>query len=103
MTDADLWATWRIWMAVAVVVILIVAVLLIAIWLTARGILAHAVRALAAADRIRLQTAPIWALQATNTVADELLETVEHIETVGGQLAGALESTAGASGGPTHG
>lgn len=103
MTGADLWGAWRIWMAVAVVVILIVAVLLIAIWLTARSILAHAVRALAAADRIRSQTAPIWALQSTNTVAGELLDTVEHIEQLGGKLAEALESTAGASGGPAHG
>ena len=102
MTDAELWAAWRIWIAVAVVVILIAAGLLITIWLTARNILAHAHRALAAAEKIRTNTMPIWALQTTNEVAGELLETVQSIESKGGKLAQALESTAGASGGTAH-
>ncbi|MGI9089563.1 MAG: hypothetical protein ACR2GG_00510 [Gemmatimonadaceae bacterium] len=99
MTDADLWAAWRIWMAVAIVVVLVAAALLITIWLTARSILAHAHRALAAAEKIRTNTAPIWALQTTNEVAGGLLETVQSIEAKGGKLVEALESTAGASGG----
>ena len=89
-------------MALAVVVILIAAVLLITIWLTARSILAHARRALAAAERIRESTMPIWALQTTNEVAGGLLETVQSIEAKGGALVAALESHAGASGGTSH-
>ena len=43
MTDADLWAAWRLWLMLAVAIILVAAALLITIWLTARSILAHAV------------------------------------------------------------
>lgn len=102
MTDTELWGAWRLWMVVAVVVILIAASLLIAIWLVARRILAHAVRALAAAEKIRANTQPIWELQTTNEVAADILQTVEAIEAKGGALAEALESHAGA-GGVTHG
>ena len=98
MTDAELWASWRFWMIVATLVILIAAGLLITIWLVARSILAHAVRALRAAELIQQQTAPIWALETTNQVAGELLATVRSIEAKGGKLAGALESHAGAGG-----
>lgn len=99
MSDAELWAAWRLWLILAVVVILIAAALLITIWLTARSIYAHAVRALAAAQKIQAHTAPIWALQTSNEVAQGLLETVQSIEKKGAALAEALESHAGASGG----
>lgn len=102
MTDVELWAAWRIWMAVAVVVILVAAALLITIWLTARSILAHAHRALTAAEKIRTNTMPIWALQTTNEVGVDLLETVQSIEAKGGKLVAALESHAGAGGGNSH-
>lgn len=96
MTDAELWSAWRLWMSVAVVIILVAAALLIVIWRTARGIHTEAVRALAAAQRIRENTMPIWALETTNEVATEMLKTVQHIEQTGGALAAALESHAGA-------
>ena len=99
MSDAELWATWRLWMIVAGAVVVIAAALLITIWVTARSIRAHALRALAAAERIREQTQPIWALQTSNEVAGGLLETVQSIEKKGGALVEALESHAGASGG----
>lgn len=98
MTEADLWGAWRFWMLVAGAVVLIAAALLITIWLTARGILSHAVRALHAAEKIRQNTLPIWELQTTNEVATELLATVESIEAKGGKLAEALQSHAGAGG-----
>ena len=91
MTDAELWASWRIWMGVATVVILIAASLLIIIWLTARRILADAVRALNAVEAIRAQTQPIWALEETNHIAEDILATVQAIEAKGGALAGALQ------------
>lgn len=96
MTDADLWAAWRLWMIVATLVIVIAAVLLITIWRTARGIHAEALRALRAAEKIRDSTKPIWALETTNEVAGRMLATVQHIEKNGGALAAALESHAGA-------
>lgn len=96
MSDAELWASWRLWMAVAALVVVIAAALLIIIWMAARGILAEAVRALRAAEKIRDNTKPIWALDTTNAVAGQLLGTVQHIEQTGGALAGALESHAGA-------
>lgn len=96
MTDADLWAAWRLWLGIGVVVILIAATLLITIWLTARSIVPHALRALAAGEAIRQNTLPIWELQTTNEVAAEMLETVQAIEAKGGLLVAALESHAGA-------
>jgi hypothetical protein len=99
MSDAELWAAWRIWMAVAVAVIVVAATLLVTIWLTARGILAHAGRALRAAEQIRVNTLPIWELQTSNEVAGELLTTVQAIEQKGAALAQALESHASAGGG----
>lgn len=90
MTDAELWAAWRMWMGVAAVVVLLAASLLIVIWLTARRILRDAVRALNAAEAIRANTQPIWGLEETNAVAGEILETVQAIERKGGLLAGAL-------------
>ena len=90
MSDAELWAAWRIWVGVAAVVVLVAAGLLVAIWITARRILAEALRALAAAEAIRKSTAVIWELQATNDVAERVLRTVEAIEQKGGALAEAL-------------
>lgn len=90
MTDADLWAAWRLWMGVAAAVVLLAASLLVVIWLTARRILADAVRALAAVEAIRANTQPIWGLQETNEVAEDILASVQAIEQKGGLLAGAL-------------
>ena len=98
MTSAELWAAWRLWMAVGAAVVVVAAALLVTIWLTARSIVAHATRALAAAEAIRANTAPIWQLQTTNEVADELLATVRAIEDKGGKLVDALESHAAADG-----
>ncbi|CAN5832564.1 hypothetical protein BH23GEM9_BH23GEM9_30310 [soil metagenome] len=98
MTEAELWSAWRVWLAVAVVIILVAAALLVTIWLTARSIVGHAGRALAAAERIREQTTSIWALQTTNEVAAELLDTTRQIDGTTRALASALESHAGAGG-----
>lgn len=90
MTDADLWSAWALWLGVAAVVVALAAALLIAIIVTARGILAEAIRARTAAEAIRVQTLPIWQLQTTNEAAAGLLETVRSIESHGGALAAAL-------------
>jgi hypothetical protein len=90
MTDAQLWSAWQFWLLVAVVVVALAAALLIAIIATARGIVAEAVRAKAAAEAVRTNTQPIWALQTSNEVAGQLLDTVKSIETHSGALAHAL-------------
>jgi hypothetical protein len=99
MTDAELWAAWRLWMAVGAAVVLVAAALLVSIWLTARSIVGHARRALAAAETIRATTAPIWALETTNEVARDLLDTVRAIETKGVALVAALAGHASAGAG----
>ena len=91
MTDTELWASWRIWMTIAAAVVLVAASLLVYIWLTARGILREAVRALAAVETIQKHTQGIWALQATNDVAERISRTVEDIQKKGGALVVALE------------
>ena len=90
MSDAELWGAWRLWMGVATVVVLIAASLLIIIWLTARKILADAVRALKAAQAIREQTQAIWELQTTNVVAEDILDNVQAFERKASLLAQAL-------------
>ena len=98
MTDADLWAAWRVWMLVASVVILVAAVLLVTIWLSARSIAAHARRAVVALEAIRESTQVIWALQTTNEVAGDLGDTVRDIEAKATALVEALQSHAAAGG-----
>jgi hypothetical protein len=96
MSSADLWAAWRLWMAVAAVIIVLAAGLLITIWLTARSIVAHATRALKAAEAIRDNTHAIWQLQNTNEVATDIRDTVCDIETKTQKLVDALQSHAAA-------
>jgi len=98
MNDLELWAAWRLWMVVAGLVVLVATALLVTIWLTARSILAHARRALGAAEAIRDNTRPVWALQTTNEVAEQMLDTVRAIEAKSAKLVDALESHAAASG-----
>ena len=98
MTDADLWAAWRLWLGIGSAIVVIVATLLIVIRLTARKIFADAVRALAAGEAIREKTMSIWALQASNETAADLLDTVQSIENKATKLAEALESHAGTAG-----
>lgn len=90
MTDAQLWSAFQLWLLIAVVVVALAAALLIAIIATARGIVAEAERAKAAAEAIRTNTLPIWTLQTSNDLAGQLLETVQSIEAHGGALAAAL-------------
>ncbi len=91
MSDAELWAAWRLWIIVATLVVLLAAALLITILVTARRILAEAIRALNAVETIRKNTQPIWELQTTNHVAEQILQTVAAIEHKGEALVRALE------------
>lgn len=99
MANAELWAAWRLWMAVAAVIILVAASLLITIWLTARSIAGHATRALKAVEAIRDNTRVIWELQTTNEVAEQIRDTVCDIETKSQKLVEALQGQAAGTGG----
>jgi type II secretory pathway component PulL len=90
MNDAGLWAAWRFWIVVAGVVVLVAVALLVTIWLTARRILADARRARTAAEAIRQHTMPIWEIQTSNEVAEQLLATVKSIESRAAHLVEAL-------------
>ena len=90
MTDADLFRLWYVWLVIGGAVVVIAAALLVTIWLTAQGIEAQARRALASVERIRTATAPIWQLDGTNQVADELLAAARDLETHGGMIASSL-------------
>jgi HAMP domain-containing protein len=90
MTDADLYRVWYVWLVVGGVVVVVAAALLVTIWLTARGIEREARRALAAVEAIGTATRPIWTLDHTNRVADELLATARDLQTHGAQIAGTL-------------
>lgn len=96
MTDAELWAAWRVWMVVAAAIIVVAAALLMTIWLTARSIAAHARRAVVALEAIREQTRPIWALETTNEAAEGLRDTVRDIEEKASALVETLQGHASA-------
>jgi sensor c-di-GMP phosphodiesterase-like protein len=98
MSSAELWAAWRLWMAVAGVIILIAAALLVTIWLTARSIARHATRALQAVEAIRENTRVIWQLQTTNEGAEQIRDTVCEIEAKSRKLVDALRGQAAGSG-----
>jgi cob(I)alamin adenosyltransferase len=90
VTDAELYRLWQVWLAVGGAVVVVAASLLVTIWLTARAIHREARRALSAVEQIRAATKPIWRLDDTNRVADELLAAARDLETHGGQIAAAL-------------
>jgi type II secretory pathway pseudopilin PulG len=98
MTDAELWAAWRVWLLVTAVIVLVAAALLVTIWLTARSIARHATRALHAAEAIRDNTRAIWQLETTNESAEQLRATVCEIETKARKLVEALQGHASAAG-----
>jgi HAMP domain-containing protein len=90
MSASDLYRLWYLWLIIGGAVVVVVAALLLTIWLTARGIQREALRALRAVERIREVTRPIWRLDETNRVADNLLAVARELETHGGGIATAL-------------
>jgi heme exporter protein D len=90
MTDADLYRLWYVWLAIGSAIVAVAAALLVTIWLTARGIRREALRALHAVERIRIATKPIWLLDETNHVADDLLAAARDLEMHGAQIAATL-------------
>lgn len=94
MTDAELWAAWRLGLIAGGAVVVVAAALLVTIWLAARRILREARRALAAVEAIRAHTAPIWELQTSHEVAEQLHATVLSLAARAERLAAALGGAA---------
>ncbi len=92
MSDAELYATWYMWLGVAAGVVVIAAGLLLAIWMYARRILRLAVAALGLVKEIRANTMSIWTLEETNQVAVKILERAQAIHEHGGAVAEALHA-----------
>lgn len=90
MTDADVYRLWYVWLVIGGAIVVVVAALLITIWITARGIEREALRALRAVERIGAGTRPIWRLDETNRLADELLGAARDLETHGSAIAATL-------------
>jgi hypothetical protein len=90
VTDSDLLTRWSIGMAAAIVIVLVVAVLLLLIINQAKGILAAAARCLAAVRAIRPNVEPIWQLETTNRVAEQLVAATQSIEGKAALLADTL-------------
>ncbi len=97
MTDADLYRLWYLWLAVGGAIVVVAAALLVTIWVTARGIEREALRALAAVEKIGTATRPIWQLDDTNRLAEDLLTAARDLESHGRQIAATLGGT-----GPTQ-
>jgi len=91
MSDAQLYTAWTLWLAVGAVLVVVAAALLVWILVLARAIAANATRALRAAEKIRANTQPVWALAATNATAAQLLEAAWSIEDHAGQVADLIE------------
>ena len=92
MSEKKARSYWSMGFVIAGTIVAAVAALLLAIIGVARSILAHARRALAVANEIVAHTRPIWELDQTNKVAEQLLEAAQEIEQHAGQVADALEA-----------
>lgn len=86
---------WGFWWAVGGAVVALAAVLLITVLVIARGIAAHAERALAAARRIEANTKPIWALAGALETLVRIREAAVAIAQKTGTLAGTLHGEPG--------
>lgn len=92
MSDATLLNRWIIGAVAAAVVVVLVAALLLLIIASARGILAAAVRSLAAVQAIRGNVEPIWELGTTNDVAERIAAGARSIEAKAQLLADSVEA-----------
>lgn len=90
MSAAGLYSLWSLWLAIGGAIVVVAATLLIAILMTARGIEREALRALRAVERIREATRPVWLLDDTNRVSDDLLAAARDLETHGAEIAATL-------------
>jgi len=97
MSEQEFRRYWLIGGVAAGAIVAVVAALALTLIATARSILANAGRALGLANEIVATTAPIWELEQTNAVADQLLEGAQAIRRHATQVADALAGPAPAA------
>jgi enoyl-CoA hydratase/carnithine racemase len=102
MSDKEFQRYWLIGAGVAGAIVAVVAALALTLIATARSILANAGRALGLVNEIVTTTQPIWELEQTNAVADQLLEGAQAIRRHATQVADALAGPAAAAAGNTQ-
>jgi len=93
MDDSTLYTYYFIGLGIAVVIILAAAILLLLVRNRAKRILALATAALGLVKQIRANTNSVWGLEQTNTVAVDILEGAQAIESHAGLVAQALHET----------
>ncbi len=93
MTANKFVSQWKAGAALVGGVVVAVAALLLGIIATARSISSHAQRALRVAQEIVDNTQPIWKLEDTNDVAQDLLERARSIEQHATHVADQLEQS----------
>ena len=91
MAEKQFRTYWYAGVALVGVIVAAVAVLLLAIIATARSILDNALRALSVANEIVTNTRPIWDIEKTITVTDQLMDGARAIEQHATQVADALD------------
>jgi uncharacterized protein YoxC len=91
MTDSELFTVWGWSLGIAALVVIIAAALLIAILMTARSILQHAREAEDSVARIAEHTQVIWALDETNDLTEDILDTTEQLRGQTERIADALQ------------
>ena len=92
MTAQAIYGWWFFWLGVAGVVVVAAAALLITIVVLARQISSLAATGLAVVGQIEQNTKPIWQLNATHHVAQQLLGGAQTIEGNAVAIAGALSA-----------
>jgi len=90
MSTEEIYSYFFIWLSIAVVLVLAAAGLLIAVVWCAHRIGTLAGVALQVLEGIEDNTKPIWQLNDTNSVAENLLGGAKAIESNAGKIVGAL-------------
>ncbi len=90
MSTEDIYGYFFIWLIIAVVLVIAAAALLITVIWCARRISTLASVALQVVEEIEGNTKPIWQLNDTNAVAQNLLVGAKAIESNAGKIVGAL-------------
>lgn len=91
MQDSTLYQQWFIGLGIAAALIVVAAALLILVILAAKRIQRLAAAALGLVTQIKENTASIWELQQTNSVAVNILEGAEEIKNHAVLVVGAMQ------------
>jgi hypothetical protein len=88
----DIYFWWAVWLSIGTTIVVAAAALLIAVIIAARRILGLAKLALTVVGEIEQNTKPIWDLDTSHKVAEDLLVGAEAIRGNATAIVGALEA-----------